>query len=59
VESLDVISGPEELRDSALDAFRQWTYKPFLLNGQPVEVETTIKVGYSLPNSVSSQNGVE
>jgi TonB family protein len=59
VESLDVISGPEELRDSALDAFRQWTYKPFLLNGQPVEVETTIIVVYNLPDWVSSQNGAE
>jgi protein TonB len=28
VESLDVTSGAEELRDSALTAFRQWTYKP-------------------------------
>jgi TonB family protein len=48
VEQLKVVSGPKELQQSALDAVRQWTYKPFLLNGAPVEVETTISVIYSL-----------
>lgn len=48
VENLKVISGPKELRQSALDAVHQWKYKPFLLNGNPVEVETTINVTYSL-----------
>jgi bla regulator protein blaR1 len=48
VVKLDVKSGPEALRQSALDAVHQWTYKPFLLNGEPVEVTTTITVVYSL-----------
>lgn len=48
VENLKVISGPSELQQSALDAVRQWKYKPFLVNGNPVEVETTINVIYSL-----------
>ncbi len=48
VENLQVVSGPEKLRACSLDAVRQWTYKPFLLNGEPVEVETTITVTYSL-----------
>lgn len=48
VENLKVVSGPKELRQSALDAVRRWTYKPFLLNGNPVEVETTISVVYTL-----------
>ena len=48
VEKLTVISGPEALQKSSLDAVRQWTYKPFLLNGEPVEVKTTITVIYSL-----------
>ncbi len=48
VENLKVVSGPKELQQSSLDAVRQWTYKPFLLNGNPVEVETTINVIYSL-----------
>ncbi len=48
VEKLKVVSGPAVLQQSALDAVRQWTYKPFLLDGQPVAVETTINVHYSL-----------
>ena len=48
VESLRVLSGPQELQQSSLDAVRQWTYKPFLLNGNPVEVETTVNVVYTL-----------
>jgi TonB family protein len=48
VENLRVISGPQELQQSALDAVRKWTYKPYLLNGDPVEVETTINIIYNL-----------
>lgn len=48
ITNLKVDSGPKELRDSALDAVRQWKYKPFLLNGEPVEVTTKINVIYSL-----------
>ena len=48
VDRLSVLSGPASLQQSSLDAVRQWTYKPFLLNGQPVEIETTINVHYSL-----------
>jgi len=48
VETATVTSGPQELRQSALDAVRTWKYKPFLLNGDPVEVKTTIRVVYSL-----------
>jgi len=46
IENLDVLSGPEALRSSALDAVRQWTYKPYLLNGNPVAVDTTITIHY-------------
>ena len=48
VEQLKVVSGPAPLKQSAMDAVRQWKYKPFLLNGDPVEVETKITVIYSL-----------
>jgi TonB family protein len=48
VEQLKVITGPKELQQSSLDAVRQWKYKPFLLNGDPVDVKTTITVVYSL-----------
>jgi TonB family protein len=48
VENLKVVSGPAELQQSALDAVRQWTYKPVLWKGKPIEVETTINVIYTL-----------
>ena len=48
VENLRVLSGPKELQQSALDAVRQWTYKPYLLNGDPIEVETTVNIVYKL-----------
>ena len=48
VEHLTVTSGPSALQQSSLDAVRQWTYKPFLLNSEPVEVKTTINVIYTL-----------
>jgi TonB family protein len=48
VQDLHVVSGPEMLRQSSIDAVKQWTYKPYLLNGDPVEVKTTITVTYSL-----------
>jgi TonB family protein len=48
VENLRVLSGPNELQRSSLDAVRQWTYKPYLLNGDPIEVKTTVNVVYSL-----------
>jgi TonB family protein len=48
VEHLSVVSGHAELQQSALDAVRQWEYQPFLLNGDPVVVETTVNVIYTL-----------
>ena len=48
IENLRVLSGPKELQQSALDAVRQWTYKPYLLNGDPISVKTEIHVIYSL-----------
>jgi TonB family protein len=48
VEDLKVASGPKELRQSALAAVRQWTYKPYLVDGDAVEVDSTISVVYSL-----------
>jgi TonB family protein len=48
VKNLEVVSGPEELRASALDAVKEWKYRPYVLNGEPIEVETTITVNYSV-----------
>ena len=53
VENLSVISGSPMLTASAIEAVKQWKYKPYLLNGQPTEVETTINVNYTLAASDS------
>jgi protein TonB len=44
VSTVDVVSGPQLLQSAAVDAVKQWQYRPFSFNGQPVEVETTIHV---------------
>lgn len=48
VESLQVLSGHPLLVPAALDAVRQWLYRPTLLNGDPVEVLTEIEVHFKL-----------
>jgi protein TonB len=48
VDNLRVISGPAMLRQSALDAVKTWRYKPYLLDGEPVDVETTVSVTFSM-----------
>lgn len=48
IENLQLVSGHPMLVPEAIAAVRQWRYKPYLLNGQPVEVETTITVIFSL-----------
>jgi protein TonB len=48
IENLQLVSGHPMLVPYALSAVKQWRYKPYLLNGQPVEVETTITVIFSL-----------
>jgi TonB family protein len=48
IEDLHVISGPAMLIQAALDAVRTWQYRPYLVNGEPVEVETTVNVVFTL-----------
>lgn len=48
IENLQVISGPPMLVPAAEEAVRTWRYRPYLLNGEPVEVETTIHVVFNL-----------
>ena len=48
VENLHAISGHPMLIPAAVEAVKQWRYKPYYLNGEPVEVETTVSVIFSL-----------
>jgi len=45
------VSGPSELIQPASDAVKQWKFKPYLLNGQPLIVETQILINFSLAGS--------
>jgi protein TonB len=48
VAQLEVVSGHPLLVQAALDAVKQWRYKPTQLNGDPVEVDTTIQVTFTM-----------
>ena len=48
IENLRAVSGSPMLQQAAMDAVKTWVYRPYLLDGQPVEVETTINVVFSL-----------
>src|ERR1035438_7875246 len=48
ITNLSAISGPTMLRQAAVDAVKTWRYKPYLLNNEPVEVETTVNVVFVL-----------
>jgi protein TonB len=48
ISALEVVSGSPFFVQAALDAVRQWRYRPTMLNGKPVEVETTITVVFRL-----------
>ena len=50
IEDLKLISGPPLLVQAAMDAVKQWRYRPTILNGEPTEVQTTIDVNFSLSN---------
>jgi outer membrane biosynthesis protein TonB len=48
IKSAEAVSGPDLLRAAYVDAIKQWIYKPYLVNGKPVEVETTITTSIQL-----------
>ena len=53
VKHLTVVSGPPMLTGAAVDAVKQWVYKPYLLNGEPTEVDTTVSVNFSIGDTPS------
>ena len=50
ISQIKVISGSSQLTKAAVDAVKQWKYKPYLLNGEPVEIQTQITVNFRLPH---------
>jgi protein TonB len=50
IVNLQVLKGDAMLARAAMDAVRQWRYKPYYLDGVPVDIETQITVNFRLPN---------
>jgi periplasmic protein TonB len=48
IENLRLISGHPMLAPAAIEAVKQWRYKPYMLNGEPVAVETQVQVNFTL-----------
>jgi len=51
LQQIEVVSGPDELRQAAIDAVKQWQYQPTTLSGKPVEVTTMISLVFGLKPS--------
>jgi len=50
ISAVKIISGDARLARAAVDAVKQWKYKPYLLNGEPVEIQTQVTMNFKLPN---------
>ena len=48
ITNLNAVQGDPILVEASIKAVKQWRYKPYVLNGEPVEVETTIKIQFHL-----------
>jgi TonB family protein len=50
ITHVKIVSGDPQLAKAAADAVKQWKYKPYLLNGEPVDIQTVVTVNFKLPN---------
>jgi TonB family protein len=50
ITHIKILSGDAQLSKAASDAVKQWKYKPYLLNGEPVEIQTQVTVNFKLPH---------
>jgi protein TonB len=48
IQNLQLISGHPMLAPAAIEAVKQWKYRPYILNGEPVEVDTQVTVNFTL-----------
>jgi TonB family protein len=57
VENLQLVSGHPMLAPAAIEAVKQWKYRPYLLNGEPVKVETNVTVNFTLADKPAAEQG--
>jgi TonB family protein len=57
IENIQLVSGHPMLAPAAIEAVKQWKYKPYLLNGEPVEVETEVTVNFTLADNPPAEGG--
>ncbi len=50
ITQVQVLSGDQQLTQAAVDAVKRWKYKPYLLNGEPVEIQTQVTINFRLPH---------
>jgi protein TonB len=50
ITNVQVLSGDRQLAGAASDAVKRWKYKPYLLNGEPVEIQTQVTINFKLPH---------
>lgn len=50
ITSVKALKGDSQLTRAAIDAVKQWKYKPYLLNGEPVEITTQVTISFKLPH---------
>jgi TonB family protein len=58
VENIQLVSGHPVLAPAAVEAVKQWKYKPYLLNGEPIAVETTVTVNFTLADKAPDEGVV-
>ena len=58
ISKLQLISGHPMLAPAAIEAVKQWKYRPYLLNGEPVEVETNVTVNFTLSDNPPAEGVV-
>jgi TonB family protein len=57
VENLGEVSGPAVLQQAAIDAVKHWQYRPYLIDNEPVEVDTTVNVIFTLGGLLGDTRG--
>jgi protein TonB len=50
ITTVKVLSGDPQFTSSAMDAVKRWKYRPYLLNGEPVEIQTQVTINFKLPH---------